>query len=172
MRLDLAVDEEHHPWRPTPEWIQSAEQLVASVGPADGGVEFVVTGDAPVHELNRDYRGKDRPTDVLSFPYLEGHVDDRDRLRTGEVAARDYTDDPGDDPVLVGQILVSVDTVRARGPRAGRSFEEELLFLLVHGMLHVLGYDHVDDDEAEEMEALERSILGAGLGRPQGGEAA
>jgi len=99
VRLDLAVDTEHHRWRPTPEWIDRAERLAGAVGPSDGVVELVVTGDGPVHELNRDYRGQDRPTDVLSFPYLDGHVDARDALRRGGAAARDFSGEPGDDAI-------------------------------------------------------------------------
>jgi len=160
LKLDLVHDEVDPRWDPAPEILRLAERLV-DAGPSDGQLQVVLTDDATIHELNREYRGKDKPTDVLSFSYLGGHETARHELVDG-ASARPYCDDPpgdSDGQLLVGQILISLDTVRERGGRSGRSFDEEILFLMVHGMLHVLGFDHVDDADAEEMEKLETSIF-------------
>lgn len=160
MKLELVQDEVDRPWEPAAELLRLAERVVDR-GPIDGQLQVVLTDDATIHQLNREYRGKDKPTDVLSFSYLSGHEAARHELLDG-ASARPYCDDPVDedvDSLLVGQILISLDTVRERGGRDGRSLDEEILFLMAHGMLHVLGFDHVDDSDAEEMEKLEASIF-------------
>lgn len=97
---------------------------------------------AEIHALNREYRGIDRPTDVLSFE----------------------CDDPWDsdgtaDEVAIGDIVIAPDVVEEQRERFGTGFEQEMRLMLVHGCLHLLGYDHVEPQEAEEMEALEEKIL-------------
>jgi probable rRNA maturation factor len=106
----------------------------------DAELSIVLCDDAFIHPLNRDYRGKDRPTDVLSFPQREGEESDPD------------------DPVL-GDIVLSVERAQAQADERGHSLETEIRILLVHGILHLLGYDHEEDAEAEEMEAEERRVL-------------
>ena len=106
----------------------------------DAELSIVLCDDAFIHPLNRDYRGKDRPTDVLSFPQREGEESDPD------------------DPVL-GDIVLSVERAQAQADERGHSLETEIRILLVHGILHLLGYDHEEDADAEEMEAEERRVL-------------
>ena len=106
----------------------------------DAELSIVLCDDAFIHPLNRDYRGKDRPTDVLSFPQREGEESDPD------------------DPVL-GDIVLSVERAQAQADERGHSLETEIRILLVHGILHLLGYDHEEDGDAEEMEAEERRVL-------------
>jgi probable rRNA maturation factor len=113
------------------------------VAAAEVGV--LLADDARVRALNRDYRGQDRPTNVLSFP-------------TGEVTAPV----PGG-PVLLGDVVVALETTRQEAGRDGKALGDHLAHLVVHGTLHLLGHDHEDDGEAEAMEALERELL-AGLG--------
>jgi len=101
------------------------------------GVELSVllTDDAGIRELNRTYRGKDRSTDVLSFPQ--------------------------DDPVLLGDIVVSVEKAAAQAGDYGATLDEELRRLLVHGLLHLLGYDHVNGgSQAAKMKRKEEELLG------------
>lgn len=110
------------------------------MGQGDAELSLVLCDDAFIHPLNRDYRGKDRPTDVLSFPQREGdHAD---------------IDDP-----LLGDVVISVETAARQAIEHGHSLDRELAVLLVHGILHLLGYDHIDDDEAEVMETEERRVL-------------
>jgi probable rRNA maturation factor len=117
-----------------------AARALDALGLTESELSIVLCDDAFIHPLNRDYRGKDRPTDVLSFPQREGEESDPD------------------DPVL-GDIVLSVERAQAQADERGHSLETEIRILLVHGILHLLGYDHEDDADAEEMEAEERRIL-------------
>ena len=117
-----------------------AGRALEVLGLHDAELSIVLCDDAFIHPLNRDYRGKDRATDVLSFPQREGEESDPD------------------DPVL-GDIVLSVERAQAQANERGHSLEMELRVLLVHGILHLLGYDHEEDDDAEAMEAEERRIL-------------
>jgi probable rRNA maturation factor len=106
-----------------------------------------------VRTLNRDWRGKDRPTNVLSFAALDDVSPDRPPLTSGE-------------PLLLGDIVLAFETVAAEAAAGGKPFADHLRHLLVHGLLHLLGYDHeTDEEEAQRMEALETRIL-AGFGIP------
>ena len=92
--------------------------------------------DQTIHELNRQYRNKDKPTDVLSFPLAD------------EVC-----------PTLLGDVVISIDTARRQARQRKRAFADELRALLVHGILHLLGYDHeVSDSEAVRMRRKEREL--------------
>jgi probable rRNA maturation factor len=104
-------------------------------------VSVVLADDAFVRELNKNYRGKDKPTNVLSFP---------------QIAAQDLASGLHG---ALGDIVLALETVRAEAARDGKSFEHHLSHLVVHGLLHLLGLDHENEEEAEEMEALEASIL-------------
>lgn len=103
-------------------------------------VSVLLTDDERVQELNRSYRGKDRPTNVLSFP-------------------AGPTPDGG--PVLLGDIAVAFETTRREAEIERKPLEDHLCHLLVHGTLHLLGYDHEAEDEAEMMEAREVEHLAA-----------
>ena len=111
-------------------------------------ISILLTDDAQVRQLNRDYRHKDNPTNVLSFPALD-----------------DDTPIPPEGPVLLGDVIIARETTEREAFEESKSLKHHLSHLVVHGVLHLLGYDHDEDDEAEEMESLERSILGA-LGVP------
>lgn len=108
-------------------------------------VGVVLTDDARVRALNAAYRGKDKPTNVLSFPGL-----DPDEPMT-------------DGPVLLGDVVVAFETTAREAAEGGKPLRDHLTHLLVHGTLHLLGHDHEVEDEAEEMEALEVALL-ASLG--------
>lgn len=126
---------------------QAAEEaLAAAFAPEDGPAELsIVLADDPfVQTLNRDYRGKDAPTNVLSFAF----GDDEDEPEG----------DP-DAPVLLGDVILSYDTLLREANEQGKPFAHHLAHLVVHGVLHLLGYDHIEDAEADEMEGLETAIL-------------
>ena len=111
-------------------------------------VSLLLTDDAQVRELNAEYRQQDKPTNVLSFAALD-----------------EDSPVPPDGPILLGDVIVAYQTAEREAREEGKNFADHLSHLVVHGVLHLLGYDHIEDDEAEEMESLERSIL-AGLGIP------
>jgi len=117
-----------------------AAQVLSAFGLDEAELSIVLCDDAFIHPLNRDWRGKDRPTDVLSFAQREGEEADED------------------DPVL-GDVVISLETAARQAEERGHPLGHELRVLLVHGICHLLGYDHEVDDEAEEMEALERDLL-------------
>ena len=116
--------------------------------PDNSEVSIVLTDAEEVHRLNHDYRGIDAPTDVLSFAQQESLED------SAEIGD---THDDG----LLGDIILAVDVVHAQAPEFGNTCQEEMRFMFVHGLLHLLGYDHIEEDEALIMESLEDEILKA-----------
>lgn len=104
-------------------------------------VSVMLTNDDAVRALNREYRGVDRPTNVLSF------------------AALDDEDEPIVDPMLLGDIVVAFETTEREAAEQNKTLAEHFFHLIVHGVLHLIGYDHVEDADAEVMEALETKIM-------------
>jgi probable rRNA maturation factor len=121
-----------------------AALAAAEEGAADAEVSLLLTDDAAVRVLNREWRGFDKPTNVLSFPAAH-------QAPLG--------------PKLLGDIAIAFETTQREARDEGKAFEHHLTHLLVHGMLHLLGHDHDIDARASAMEALETRIL-AGLGIP------
>lgn len=109
-----------------------------------------LTSDDEVHALNRQYRDKNKPTNVLSFPMIE----------PDEIAQLAASRDP---EIMLGDIILAHGVCLAEAAERGVNVEAHTTHLIVHGTLHLLGYDHVGDEEAEMMEALERQIM-SGLG--------
>jgi len=130
--------------------VRRAIDAAAATAPAKiAGAELAVmlTDDAAIKDLNRSFRGVDKPTNVLSFP---------------------APPTPGEDagaPRQLGDIAIAFETTRAEAIAEGKPFAHHLSHLAVHGFLHLIGYDHESDAEAETMEGLEREIL-ARLGIP------
>ncbi len=106
-------------------------------------ISLVLADDAMVQGLNRQYRGQDKPTNVLSFAALDGEEDEP----------------LADGPLLLGDVVLAFETARREAVAEDKPLADHLSHLLVHGVLHLLGYDHLADDEAEEMESRERAIL-------------
>ena len=100
-----------------------------------------------IRELNEEYRDLDQDTDVLSFPMYE-------KQELAELSA-----DPDIDTLLLGDIVISLEKARAQAGEYGHSFTRELLYLFIHGMLHLLGFDHLEEDEKSEMRSREETIL-------------
>ncbi len=136
-------------------WVRQAvvTALVEAISRPRAPVEVAVhlVDDRRIHALNAQHRGRDRPTDVLSFPTLQPE----------EVAPALA----GQVPVVLGDVVVAFDSAARDAASAGRPLAAHLTHLLVHGTLHLLGYDHQREAEARCMEALERHIL-ARLGLP------
>lgn len=124
--------------------IETAEDLLKEHGLAGGEVGLILVDDQYIRSLNKKYRDKDAPTDVLSFSYLEPNGSDR----------------PTEEEFAVGDIYISTDRARAQAVDVGHNLESEIALLVVHGLLHLLGYDHEQEKEQEIMQGKERAILG------------
>ena len=125
----------------------ATEAIEQDVGEAELAV--MLTDDAGIRTLNLNWRGQDKPTNVLSFPALHP---------TGKPS-------PDDAPRMLGDIAIAYETTRREADDEQKPFEHHLSHLAIHGFLHLIGYDHDKDDDAEAMETLEQEIL-AQLGIP------
>lgn len=121
--------------------VRAAESILAAVGESHSELSLELVGDGRMRRLNRLYRRKDRTTDVLAFPMREA-------------------DNPC--PTLLGDVVISIPTAFRQAREAGRSQNEEVAALLVHGVLHLCGYDHErSEQEAARMRRRERAVLKA-----------
>ena len=158
MELDIDIDGWPDGW-----WATLAERACV----AAGGVEPVLvnerlsasllfTNDEEVHALNKEWRGKDKPTNVLSFPMLE-----REELLNLA---------PEGPPEMLGDLALAFETCKREATDKGIALEEHATHLIIHGLLHLAGHDHVDSDaQAEAMEALEIAALAKlGIADPYG----
>ncbi len=119
--------------------------------PLKSEVSVMFTDDEEIHELNRLHRGVDRPTDVLSFPLFEYD-------ENGDIIEDDLDFNPNGEMIL-GDIVISLETASRQAQEYGHSFEREIGFLTVHSMLHLFGYDHMTPEDEEEMFGYQREIL-------------
>ena len=135
-----------------------AEAVLDDAGcPYETQMNLLLTDDGEIHRMNREFRGIDRPTDVLSFPMIEYET-------PGEF---DFLDDREDcfDPetgeLVLGDIVISKTRVIRQATEYGHSIKREFAFLIAHSMLHLIGYDHMTDDERVVMEDRQRQALSA-----------
>ncbi len=101
----------------------------------------IIVNNEKIHEINKEYRGIDRPTDVISFALEDDKTFNRDDIR------------------VLGDIYISIDKVRSQSEEYGHSFKRELFFLAIHGLLHLLGYDHMTKDEEKIMFDKQEEVL-------------
>jgi probable rRNA maturation factor len=119
--------------------VRLAQAILSSVGEKTADLGVMLIGDRSMRRLNRQYRKKDRTTDVLAFSMREG---------------------PGPSSVLIGDVVISVPTAAKQAGQAGRSLDEELTVLLIHGILHLCGYDHERSKrDARRMQEREQWVL-------------
>ena len=128
--------------------VEAAAAFV-DTGPGEAELAVMLTDDSGIRTLNSNWRGIDKPTNVLSFPALPP---------TGPVG-------PDDAPRMLGDIAIAYETTRREADDEQKPFDHHLSHLAVHGFLHLIGYDHEIDSDAEDMESLETEIL-AQLGIP------
>lgn len=142
-------------WRHEPDSEAVIQRAVAAAAEsvdedvADAEVAVMLTDDAGIRTLNSNWRGIDKPTNVLSFPALQP----------------EGGGGPDDAPRMLGDIAIAYETTRREADDEQKPFDHHLSHLAVHGFLHLIGYDHENDDDAEDMESLEREILSS-LGIP------
>ena len=124
--------------------------------PYEAEISLLLTHNDEIHEMNLEHRGIDRATDVLSFPMLEfDHPGDFSIIdeETADVF------DPESGELMLGDIVISVDKVLEQAQEYGHSPKREYAFLIAHSMLHLCGYDHMDDEEQKVMEEKQRAIM-------------
>lgn len=122
--------------------VDIAQRMVVGLGLPRAEVSLLVCDDATIHALNRDHRHKDKPTDVLAFAMREGE---------GAEFAGD----------LLGDVVISVDTARRQARERGHGVGDEIRFLLAHGLLHLVGFDHPDEGSLRRMLALGDALVAA-----------
>ena len=126
------------------EEIMRAADVVGEIyGVENSELSITLTDDKNIHALNKKYRGIDRATDVLSFAFRESDEP--------EVIGADFE--------ILGDVIISLERAKVQAEEFGHSFLREVIFLEVHGLLHLLGYDHIADDERQEMETEQRFIM-------------
>lgn len=124
--------------------------------PYEAEVNVILTDNQAIQEINREHRQIDAPTDVLSFPMVDYEApSDFDHV---EDAVEDYFN-PETGELLLGDIVISVDKVEEQAEKYGHSQTRELAFLVAHSMLHLCGYDHMEEEERLLMEARQNEIL-------------
>lgn len=150
MSFAIDISAESEGWTKIPELEalvrRAAEAAMLDNEAPPSEISVVLSDDEHIRELNKHHRGMDKPTNVLSFP-----------------PARTKT--PAGAPRFLGDVVLAFETVEREATEESKPIENHISHLIVHGVLHLLGYDHEDDDEAEIMEARERQIL-AKLGIP------
>jgi probable rRNA maturation factor len=122
-------------------------------------LSILLTDDAYIRTLNAAHRGKDRPTDVLAFPQDESEPQDDDEDDALPEQAR-LAHTPGEERLL-GDVVISLDTARRQAQRRKRPLIDEVSFLLAHGILHLLGYDHQNDADEARMNAMTKRLVQA-----------
>lgn len=126
--------------------------------PCEAEISLTLTDNAGIREINARMRGIDAPTDVLSFPMID-YVSAGDFSEIGTQWEDTVNPDTGE--VVLGDIVLSADRVRSQAEEYGHSEKREYAFLIVHSMLHLMGYDHEEPEDAEVMEERQRKILDA-----------
>lgn len=154
IEVDILVSIQTEGWEERFEELaeQAANAALTMAGDLPEGeleLSVVLADDALVRQLNRDYRGQDKPTNVLSFAFEDAE---------GPEAAEDA-------PTMLGDVIVARETVAREAEAQGKTFEAHFMHLVAHGVLHLLGWDHEAEEEAVEMERLETAALAA-LGYP------
>ena len=132
------------------EILRAADVVGEIYGVENSELSLTLTDDEHIHALNKKFRGIDRATDVLSFAFRE-------------------SDEPeiiGTDFEILGDVIISLERAKVQAEEFGHSFKREVIFLEVHGLLHLLGYDHMEESERQEMETEQKFIMEKlGIGR-------
>ena len=124
--------------------------------PYEAEVNLLLTSDEEIHRMNREYREVDRPTDVLSFPQVEYETPaDFSWAEEHEVDCFD----PDSGELLLGDIVISLDKVKEQAEKYGHGVRREYAFLIAHSVLHLTGYDHMEEEERQVMEQKQREIM-------------
>lgn len=126
--------------------VRIAQRVLKAYGREEAEVGITLTDEAAIHQLNRDWRGIDAPTDVLSFALAEGEPEEPEGWADAA-------------PELLGDVVICLPIALRQAAEYGHAETREILYLAVHGLLHLLGYDHQTDEERREMRSMEEKFL-------------
>lgn len=166
MLIDLQINSENDDLPTSNDFLTWGRAVFAELG-KDDNVELTIrlTDNAELQQLNRDYRGKDQPTNILSFPFEPIAIDPitlQTELQTayaGDVAQLDVP--------LIGDLIIAVGVMQEEANKQSKTLYNHYAHITIHGILHLLGYDHIEEEDADVMEGLEIRILhGLGIANP------
>lgn len=141
-------------------WLHLAEQVLADEGVrGDAELSILFVDERAMADLNQRFNTKEGPTDVLAFPIDEEPTEGGRSPDSGGTGPGYTPPEPSDLPTLLGDVVICPAVAARNAPEHGNALEDEIALLLVHGILHLMGMDHLDDDEAEAMEAREQQLL-------------
>ncbi|MBO0692268.1 MAG: rRNA maturation RNase YbeY [Acidimicrobiaceae bacterium] len=140
-------------------WVQLAQAVLADEGVrGEAELSLLFVDEVAIADLNRRFLAKDGPTDVLAFPIDEEPVESGRNPDSGG-SGPGFASDLDEAPTLLGDVVICPAVAARNAPEHAGTYDDELALLVVHGVLHLLGMDHLEDDEAEAMEARERELL-------------
>ncbi|HEX3424864.1 MAG TPA: rRNA maturation RNase YbeY [Acidimicrobiales bacterium] len=158
IEIFVADEQNDHPVD-TLRWIRLAEAVLLDEGvPGEAELSMLFVDEAAMTDLNKRFLGKDSPTDVLAFPIDEEPVEGGRSPDSGGTGPGDVSE-PTDLPTVLGDVVICPAVAHRNAPEHAGTYEDEVALLIVHGLLHLMGMDHEDDDEAEAMEDRERALL-------------
>ena len=160
----LYFDEDRMPDERTRGYMQRAAELVLEgngIDPANVSLSVTIVSKDEIRELNSEYRGIDRDTDVLSFPQFDGDL--ADFMEESEALAEQTGEA---EEVAIGDVVICEEKAQEQAEEYGHSFERESVYLFVHSVLHLIGFDHLEEEERKEMRAEEERVMGL-LGLPR-----
>ncbi len=137
--IEVQLQEQQHVGLSPDVFNSLAKSVLSAIGKKDlsGDLALAFVSDKEIQALNKQYRQKDAPTDVLSFSYLEDQDDE-----------------------TIGELIISLETAERQAKEQKHALEQEVQVLFVHGLLHILGYDHEEAEDLQEMRQLEQKVLG------------
>lgn len=163
MGIEIFVaDEQHDQPVDAIRWVRLARDVLEAEG-VRGEAELsllFIDADA-MTDLNRRFHGGDGPTDVLAFPIDEEPVESGRNPDSGTSGPAGFydTDEPADPPLMLGDVVICPEVAHRNAPDHAGTYDDEVALLLVHGILHLMGMDHAEDEEAEAMEKREQELL-------------
>lgn len=141
-------------------WVRLAHSVLEAEGVhGDAELSMLFVDEESIADLNKRFLGKDGPTDVLAFPIDEDPPDSGRSPDSGGSGPGYLPTEPADLPLLLGDVVICPAVAHRNAPHHAGTYDDELALLIVHGILHLMGRDHADDEEAEAMEARERELL-------------
>jgi probable rRNA maturation factor len=141
-------------------WARLAEEVLDAEGiRGDAELSLLFVDETAIAELNHRFMGAEGPTDVLAFPLEDDLVGTGRWPDSGTTGPMGNRTEPVDPPLLLGDVVICPAVAARNAPTHAGSYEDEIALLVVHGVLHVLGMDHADPEEAEVMQAKERDLL-------------